>query len=102
LGPGETPEQAAQRELLEEVGIPSVKLHFLYEYIMRSPVETEWVSTFQIVWDGPIQLQPEEIEEGRFWDLAEIRKTLGSGLFTPNFEDEFQRWSSHREPGVNE
>jgi hypothetical protein len=30
-----------------------------------------------------------EIDEGRFWTIAEIRKNLGTGIFTPNFENEF-------------
>jgi hypothetical protein len=32
----------------------------------------------------------DEIEEGRFWPLEEIKKNSGKGIFTPNFEHEFK------------
>lgn len=92
LRPGETEFEAAQRELAEELGIQGAPLEFLYQYIMRSPVETEWVATYKTVWEGEIRPDPGEIENGRFWSGEEIRAALGRGGFTPNFEDEYRRW----------
>ena len=34
---------------------------------------------------------PEEIEEGRFWSAEEIKAHLGKGVFTPNFESEYEK-----------
>ena len=42
------------------------------------------------IFDG--ELSPsDEVEEGRFWPLQEISDQLGKGVFTPNFESEFER-----------
>ncbi|NTV53565.1 MAG: NUDIX domain-containing protein [Candidatus Firestonebacteria bacterium] len=93
LLPGEAPEAGACRELGEELGIAAAEpLAWLYQYEMQSPVETELVDTFSLVWEGEVFPDPGEIEEGRWWTLDEIRCGLGQGIFTPNFEEEFQRW----------
>ena len=41
-------------------------------------------------YDGPVT-PSDETDGGRFWSLDEIRRTLGKGVFTPNFESEFRR-----------
>lgn len=93
---GESYEQAAVRELREELGVNirdaggPTSLRKLHDYIWRSPVETEHVRTFEIVWDGPFQTQQDEIDEGRFWSRMEICASLGRGLLTPNLEEEIR------------
>ncbi|MHC4884344.1 MAG: NUDIX hydrolase [Planctomycetota bacterium] len=91
---GESIEGAVLRELREEVGI-SVSLDALtpcYRYIMRNSIESELVTTYALTHDGPFTAQPEEITALRFWSVEEICRRLGSGDFTPNFEDEFARY----------
>ena len=82
---------AAYREMEEELGIKGVELIFSISYIMHSQVETESVHTFTCTYDGDITHHPEEIDEVRPWSMEDIRRNLGSGLFTPNFEEEFHR-----------
>ena len=82
---------AAYREMEEELGITGVELTFTGSYIWRSPVETESVHTFTCTYDGDITHHPEEIDQVRAWSIEEIRSNLGTGLFTPNFEEEFHR-----------
>ncbi|MBN1596338.1 NUDIX domain-containing protein [candidate division FCPU426 bacterium] len=98
LCPGESEETGAQRELGEELGIFGATLEFLYQYIMYSPVETEKVTTYKTIWNSRIRPQAGEIETGRFWEETEIEASLGTGVFTPNFEDEYSRWKKVR-PG---
>jgi len=92
LAPGESYEVAAIREMAEELGIRGVRLEHLYDYTWRTDRETELIRTYRCTYDGPITPNPEEIAEGRFWSLMEIEEALGTGLFTPNFEEEFRRY----------
>lgn len=94
LDPGETVDVAALRELGEEVGVKvgMDDLGFAYSYIMRNAVESELISSFELVHEGPFRAQPEEITDLRFWTRDEIAAHLGTGTFTPNFEDEYARY----------
>lgn len=92
LLPGEAPLDGACRELAEELGIRSRELKFLYRYCLSSAVETELVDTFCLIWNGAVTPDAGEIEEGRWWDPSEIEASLGRGVFTPNFEEEYGRW----------
>lgn len=96
LDPGEDYRTAAIREMREELGLSGLPLTFLYPSKIRNEVESENVATFLAVHGGAIRFSRQEIEEVRFWRGEEIDAALGSGLFTPNFEEEwrlFQDWS---------
>ena len=86
----ETIPQALERETEEELGVKGAEMEKLYDYIMVSDVEKEFVSTFRCVWDGPINYQKSEIDDTRFFSAGEIELLLGSGFFTPNFEEEWE------------
>ena len=88
---GERYEQAAVREMGEELGISGTAPRRLYGYLHRNAYEAEMVTTFLVQWDGRISVQPEEISEGRFWDLREI-DAADPAVFTPNFLDELDRY----------
>ena len=92
LDPGEGYEEAARRELREELGIADAELTFLYAYPLRNAVESENVRTYLCRHDGPVHPDPAEITEARFWSRAEIMAEVGTGVFTPNFEEEFARF----------
>ncbi|MCK5736896.1 MAG: NUDIX domain-containing protein [Spirochaetaceae bacterium] len=98
---GENPEEAAHRELSEELGIPeSTRLQFLHKYKHSNDYESELVTTWITLWDGPFHLQKSEISEGRFWELEEIDLLSATpenpGPFTPNFLEELRRWRERR------
>jgi isopentenyl-diphosphate delta-isomerase type 1 len=97
LDPGEDYLQAARREMAEELGISGVPLTFLYKSRIRNEIESENVATYLSVYAGTtVRFAPDEIEEVRFWHNDEIEAALGSGLFTPNFEEEwglFAEWT---------
>ena len=108
VGLGEAIEQALWREAQEEIGIDLAELEveFLYRYIHRSAVESELVHTYACMTNGPFTRQAEEIDELRFWSPEEIREALGSGVLTPNFEEEYARYQAiqrgepHRQPAL--
>ena len=94
--PGESYEGAAAREFFEELGVRledvggGVKLKLLHDYVWRSPVETEHVRTYELAHDGPFHLDPHEIDDGRFWTADEMRRAAGTGVLTPNLEEELR------------
>jgi isopentenyl-diphosphate delta-isomerase type 1 len=93
LDVGETYEEAARREMAEELGIRDTDLIYLYEYPIRNEIESENMRTYRCTYDGPITPDPKEISEARFWTSEEIERGLGSERFTPNFEEEFGRFA---------
>ncbi len=97
---GETIERAVIREAEEELGIRNVNFERLYTYRMTSDVERELVAVFRCTWDQPVRFPPEEIEDVRVFFPEEIEHRLGKGFFTPNFEEEWLRYQSHREKGA--
>ena len=88
---GEKIEDALLRETHEELGVRDFTPDFLMRYEFRSQVEAELVYIYKCVYDGDFNLDPLEVDEGRFWSLDEIKKSMGKGLFTPNFESEIER-----------
>jgi len=96
---GETFDQAVYREMKEELDIDT-PVRYIYDYWMHSDVETECVRTYMCTYDGDINYDPNEIDDGRFWSREEIEKNIGTGIFTPNFEEEYQKyleWSSSQQ-----
>ncbi|MBD3184090.1 NUDIX domain-containing protein [Candidatus Poribacteria bacterium] len=91
LDSGETYDQAVKREMKEELGIIAPVKH-VYNYWMCNDIETEYVQTYICIYDGNIEFDPDEIDEGRFWTKSEIESNLGKDIFTPNFEEEYQRY----------
>ena len=87
---GESVEKALLREAEEELGLSLPKYEPLFRYVHSNDYESELVFSFLIQDDGPFYPNPEEISEVRFWNLDEINRQLGKGIFTPNFEQEFQ------------
>jgi len=91
VAPGESYEAAALREMDEEIGLRQVALRRVHDYVWRTDVETEHVRTFIVIAEGPFRLRRDEIEEGRFWTVGELRRAAGTGALTPNLEEELRR-----------
>ncbi|HEC98566.1 MAG TPA: NUDIX domain-containing protein [Nitrospirae bacterium] len=89
---GETVEEALEREMEEELGIRGREIRFLYTYIHSNPYESELVSTYECLHEGPFNFSKEEIDEVRFRSLHEIKGRLGKGVLSDNFEEEFRRY----------
>lgn len=87
---GENVEEALRREVREELGVTDFSPVLITSYIFESAIEKELVNTFRTVYNGPFNPDPEELDGGRFWAIDEILESIGKGIFTPNFENEFQ------------
>lgn len=86
---GEKLEDALKREMMEELGIKDIQARMVARYKWETEVESELVFMFLARYDRAITFNPAEIEDGRFWRIKKIRENLKQGLFTPNFEFEF-------------
>ncbi|MBN2554168.1 MAG: NUDIX domain-containing protein [Spirochaetales bacterium] len=99
VAPGETPEQAIRREAREEleVHLPGPAAdggpERLEPHVYSDEVETEYVVPFRWVFSGSPRPDAEEVEEGRFFEIDEIRRRLREqpDQFTPHFRMAFGR-----------
>ena len=90
MSPGESPDEALKRETMEETGIKEFTCKLVKKYIWESPREKELVYSFMGIAENQPVINKDEIDEGRFWSMEEIRKDLDKNVFTPNFEHEFR------------
>lgn len=86
---GEDVKIALQREAWEEIGLKDFSAKPLGQYIFESDVEKEMVYSFISYDFKKINLHSEEVTEGKFWSQKQIEDNLGKGIFTPNFEMEY-------------
>ena len=86
---GESVEAAARRELFEELGITG-EPEFFFNSTIKNSVESELVTVFKLVSDGPFDFSKEEIDEVRFFDLADFADPANRlrDDFTPNLQKE--------------
>ncbi len=91
LDSGETFDQAVRREMKEELGIAAPVKH-LYDYWWRSEIETEYVRLYVCTYDGGIDFDCIEIDDGRLWSKEEIEEKIDTDIFTPGFEREYQEY----------
>jgi isopentenyldiphosphate isomerase/intracellular septation protein A len=85
---GETIEQALLRETVEELNITGIHPIPMVQYKWETEIESELVFSFRAIYNATPVFNKLEIEDGRFWNINEIKKNLGTGIFTPNFENE--------------
>jgi isopentenyl-diphosphate delta-isomerase type 1 len=75
---GDTYENAAKRELQEEIGI-NVPIIPFDKFIYRGEQETEVSQLFKAISNGPFQLNKEEIIQGKFFTRKELIRLIKSG-----------------------
>ncbi len=93
LACGENYEQAAVREMGEELGLPPhLPLRFLFPMKVRNELESENVKVFSIRHAGPFRIQETELDDARFWTVAELKEALrqNTDLFTPVLQRELK------------
>jgi isopentenyldiphosphate isomerase len=89
---GESIELALQRETIEEIGLQQFNAQAITRYTWESFVEKELVFVFKTQHKGPFRYDETEVDEVRFWSFDDIQSNLGKGIFTPNFEHEFEQF----------
>ena len=77
---GESYEQAAKREMMEEVGI-SVPIKFVFKF--REPTRFHLVACYAAKYDGPFKFNDESSEQ-KFFGKDEIRRIIRDGNIMPD------------------
>lgn len=81
---GESYEEAALRELHEELGIRDIPLRALFAQYYEDAFTRTWGRVFACRNNGPFALQAEEIDEGRFVAFEAIDALRQEHPFTPD------------------
>lgn len=89
---GENPLNAALREAKEEIGLTLSEIHFIDKYIIETEFERELTYCFFVLSDQHPIIDMDEVSEGCFWTLNEIKEKLNQNIFTPNFELDFNNY----------
>jgi isopentenyldiphosphate isomerase len=77
IADGEEPDASAVRELEEELGVHGVALVPLGTHLYEDDTVRCFEHAYEVIWDGPVRHQPEEVAEGRWVSLAELAALLG-------------------------
>ncbi|WP_338051579.1 NUDIX domain-containing protein [Pseudonocardia acidicola] len=103
VGPGETPERTAARELAEELGVSRVPLQPLFALDWDEAAQVPGgprchLFAFEARWDGPVVHQPSEIVCGGWMGLGELRARLADPdwPFVPDGRLLIERWFAER------
>jgi 8-oxo-dGTP pyrophosphatase MutT (NUDIX family) len=93
---GETPAECARRELAEELGVHGVEPVPLFTKVYDDGRNRCHNFAFEVRWDGPIRHQAEEIVEGRWIPLDDLRAWVDDPApelpFIPDGREGVQEW----------
>lgn len=92
ISSGEVIGEALKRETFEELDLKLKEIFVapVAQYVWETEIESELVYMFFARYNKTITIaNREEIDEGKFWKIKKIKENLGKGIFTPNFEFEF-------------
>jgi 8-oxo-dGTP pyrophosphatase MutT (NUDIX family) len=73
---GEEPEVSARRELAEELGITVQALTALGTHLYEDDTVRCFEHAYEVVWEGPIRHQPDEVADGRWVTPVELAAVL--------------------------
>ena len=93
---GEEPAVAAAREVSEELGVTGVDLRPLFTLMYDDPSTRHVCHAFEVLWDGPVVHQPEEVAWGGWMSLDDLRARLADPgwPFVPDGRALVERWLS--------
>ncbi len=80
----ESYDESARRELAEELGIRGVRPLHLFDHYYEDAENRVWGRIYSCRHNGPMTLQAEEVEYGRFMTVSEIFRLHDKDPFTPD------------------
>jgi 8-oxo-dGTP pyrophosphatase MutT (NUDIX family) len=76
--------ECARRELQEELGIKGVPLRELFDFAFSDDHSQVFGRAYACTWDGPLELQLEEIAGGEFHPVPEVLESGDRERYTPD------------------
>jgi isopentenyldiphosphate isomerase len=92
VGSGESYDDAARREVAEELGIVGTELRFLFHHHYVGPQNHAFIAVYEVTWDGPMRHQESEVEWGAFLDIEEVVRSLARWEYVPDGVEIFERY----------
>lgn len=89
---GESYEQAAIRELREELGCRAESIRLIAKYDSFSSRQREKRALFSYESEGPFHVPPAEVDEVRFVPPAQVSQMMEAESFTEGFRRSFALW----------
>ena len=84
VGVHETYAESAARELYEELGVSGVPLTAHERFYFDCPDNHLWCAVFSAVWDGPLHVQPEEVQQACFMPVAQALRLSQTQPYCPD------------------
>ncbi|MBU0707509.1 NUDIX domain-containing protein [Patescibacteria group bacterium] len=91
IGAGETYEQAAQRELKEELGIDT-PVKYLFDFNFKSEVNNYKAKVYSAEYNGEIKLNMDESEQGKWISSDELKMFIKKGRLCPDTEEFIKKY----------
>ncbi|MER0447241.1 NUDIX domain-containing protein [Streptomyces sp. Edi4] len=93
VAPGESYEEAASRELAEELGV-RVPVRFIVKFLNRAGISPHWLAVHEAVLSGRPRPDPDEVTWNGWLSEPELRGSMREKLFTPDTRDVLSHYFS--------
>jgi isopentenyldiphosphate isomerase len=84
--------ESAARELAEELGVSGVALTAHERFYFEGEHNHLWCAVFSAVWDGPLHVQPEEVQNACFMPVDEALHLSTQQEYCPDSLDALKRY----------
>ncbi len=97
VGAGESYDDAARREIAEELGIRGPTPEPLFRHLYWGDHNRSWVSVYRVTWDGSIRHQESEVAWGAYLDWDELLAKISQWPFVPDGLEIFHAYRDYRQ-----
>ena len=98
VGVDESYADSAARELEEELGVSGVALTAHERFYFEGDENHLWCAVFSAVWDGPLQVQPEEVQHASFMTVDQALHLSQTQPYCPDSLAALKRYLAQIKP----